>query len=232
MGVAVAVGCGPTVADSGGDGSDGDSAAETGASTQTSTSTSGEAGTGVGSTSAVETSTTTPQESITDPYMPTVSGSTGSSGSGFEVSSSAGDTSGSTTGAACEDAGVYRAVQIIGALNRVRIYRRDDDAMRCDWMSIASPMEGSQYDVPVTRSWGLEQAFWNSDPSSCDDDDPSPGGASSVPDISGTIDIEFDSMAWPCTLDLDLTLQLISDPDPPWFVELCQQRIQVEGCEP
>ncbi len=229
----VGLGCGPTVSDSdsGQDGSDAEGSTSPTSGPTTSGSTSSDAGTGVGSTGVAETVATTPGESITDPYMPTVSGS-GSSGSGSDVSSSSSDTSTSTTAADCEDAGTYHALRMIGALDRVRIFRRDDAGMRCDWLTLAWPTEGSQYDVPVVESWGLEQASWNSDPTSCDTDDPFVEEGTPVPDVSGTVDIVFDGEGWPCTIDLDLTLQLVADPDPPWFVEMCGQQIAVEGCTP
>lgn len=235
LAAAMLLGCGPTVSDSGqggsDDGSDADGSTAATSGPATSGATSADAGTGVGSTTVTETVTTTPQESITDPYMPTVSGSTGSTGPGVEVSSSSGETS-STTAAECDDSATYRAVPIIGALDRVRIFRRDDAAMRCDWLTLVWPAEVSQYDVPVVDSWGLEQASWNTEPASCDTEDPFIEGGTPVPDISGTVGIEFDGDGWPCTLDIDLTLQLIENPDPPSYVEMCQQQVVVEGCQP
>ena len=215
--VLVAVACGPT---SGSD--DGDSSG-TGGSSQGGDSSSDE---GQSDTGGIDSSGTVGGGSET-----AAPGDTGeSTGETGTPSTTSAETSGGSTGAVqCDDGSSYRAAMFFGGLDRITIYRRDDALGTCVWMTLAAPLDQSEYEVETTVPWALEQVWRNEDPASCDTADPGAAGQTSVPDAWGTIAVQTEP-AGACTADVDVELQLLENPDPGVVVELCAEAIAIEGC--
>jgi hypothetical protein len=125
-------------------------------------------------------------------------------------------------------------VFIPGGLDRIRIFRRDDAANTCVWMTLAWPGGVSQYDVEVTgaNEWTVEGVSRNDDASSCDGDFPGSIEDIPVPDATGEAILSGeDPSGLPCEVGVDVTLQLVPNPDPPAYVSLCAQSLDLGLCE-
>lgn len=156
----------------------------------------------------------------------------GGDSTGADPASTTSDASaGDSTGAAlCEDPSLYRGVYMPGGLDRIRLYRRSDEENTCYWMTLVAPFEQVVYEAEVTPPWVLQEIFWNMSAESCDELDPSGAEANFVPDATGTIVVTDGPAGAPCSVSLDLQLQLLANPDPPVFVPMCQDVIRLEGC--
>jgi hypothetical protein len=215
-------GCGPAVSNSEEGGTDGNSgsgdagASMTGRQTTTTTGSTTTAG-GTGGTTAASTA---------DPST------TGSDSTDPTSSSSADATTDPSSGTrACAEDDAYRGALIIGGVDRIRIFRRDDVADTCTWLTlVALPGGESTYDVDATTPWVLESAAWNEVADSCDSDFPGEAGENPIPDAWGTIELEQASPQLPCFAHVDVQLQLLFNPDPAVIVEMCQSMIVLSDC--
>lgn len=181
------------------------------------------------STTASTTSTT--GQPSTSSGGPADTGDPSDAGSGTAgPDSTSADTTAETGTGACAEAD-YRGALIIGGIDRVRIFRRDDAAGTCTWLTLAAVPGGeSPYDVDAPTPWVLESAAWNDAPESCETNFPAEAGEVLIPDAWGTIDLHPPAPALPCLADIDVQLQLLENPDPPVFIELCQTMIPLDGC--
>jgi hypothetical protein len=178
---------------------------------------------------ASTTSTTSQPSTTSAGPLDTGDPSDAGSGTADPASSTSADTSETGAGACAEDG--YRGALIIGGIDRVRIFRRDDAAKTCTWLTLAAlPGGESPYDVDATTPWVLESAAWNDAPESCETNFPAESGEVLVPDAWGTIDLQPPAPALPCLADVDVQLQLLENPDPPVFIELCHTMITLDGC--
>jgi hypothetical protein len=138
---------------------------------------------------------------------------------------------GSTGALACDGGDGYRAAMIIGGVDRIRLFFRNDAASTCTWLTLAwNPGGGSPYAATATDPWTLETAAWNNVPEACDDDFPGKLGENYIPDAVGTIDLEQPSPQQPCSIAVDVQLQLLENPDPPVFVDFCHPMLTVGDC--
>ncbi|HWB76021.1 MAG TPA: hypothetical protein VG755_13725 [Nannocystaceae bacterium] len=115
------------------------------------------------------------------------------------------DTSGESSGSSGD--AVYGAVAVIGALDRIRITKRDDAMGTCVFLTVVRPDGGGQYDVTVTRPWQVESVGANDVPESCDSDNPPMSGFETATAAAGSIDLyDVGANGWPCTIDIAVEL--------------------------
>lgn len=215
--------CGPSVDNDAQAGTGGGS--NSGSTTGSMTSGSSSNGTAATTTATTLASTTRAEASSTG----TSASSTGTAGAAVSTGDAMGEESTGT--AACGQEAEYRAEELIGALDRVQIFRTDPTSGECIVLTIASPMEFSEYDVQTTRPWALERALVSANPSDCDPA-MTTDGFSPIPDAEGTIEVSLNPDGRPCALAVDVTVQLLATPDPPVYVEFCHPEISVGDCVP
>ena len=119
------------------------------------------------------------------------------------------DTSSESGGGSTSSSGdaVYGAVAVIGALDRIRITKRDDSVGTCVFLTVVRPGGLAQFDVTVTRTWQVESIGANDVPESCDSDNPPMSGFETATAASGTIDLyDVGGNGWPCTIDIAVEL--------------------------
>lgn len=219
------VACGPSVDDDPQAGTGGVSSS--GSTTGSMTSGSSSDWTSATTTATATATTLASATSATDPSTDTSASTTDADTETVSTSDETGDDS--TGAAVCGQDAEYRAAELIGALDRVQIFRTNPISGECVLLTIASPMEFSEYDVETTRPWALERALVSADPSDCDNP-VSTAGFSSIPDAEGTIEVSLDTDGRPCALAVDVTLQLLKKPAPPVYVEFCHPEISVGDC--
>lgn len=219
------VACGPSVEDDPQAGTGGGSSS----GNTTGSMTSGSSSDGTSTTATATATTLATATSATDPTTEPSASTTGTDGATISTSDETGEDS---TGAeVCGQDADYRAAELIGALDRVQIFRTNPTSGECIVLTIASPMEFSEYDVETTRPWALERALVSANPSDCGQMAITEG-FSPIPDAEGTIEVSLNPDGRPCALAVDVTLQLLANPDPPVYVEFCHPEISVGDCVP
>jgi hypothetical protein len=127
----------------------------------------------------------------------------------------------------------YRAVALIGGLNRVRVMKRNDDDDTCTYVSLVEPaFKGTFGDVDVTDPWGVEYAGITDSAAACDSDNPVMFGGSAATDGQGTVGLENVGMAAiPCVVDIDVTFTFDDAiPALPEMDDMNATDIPVQGC--
>jgi hypothetical protein len=170
---------------------------------------------GSGSTSSGNASS---EDSSTSSNDTTTTGNTSSSGSSGSSSS---DGSGTATGPNGD--GIYAAIAIPGGLDRIRVTKRNDDDGTCTWAVLVTPSNGGVFAVTVTDPWTVESMGTNNDPDSCDDNPPV--ATEDATSATGTIDLDGVMTVFPCTVDIDVTIDFPSDE-----VAMIADDIPVTGC--
>lgn len=174
-------------------------ASTTDPSTSTTASTTDPSTTEPTTTSESTTTDATTTESSTDP-----DGSSTEASTEPESSSSSDGSSSSDTG---DDGAIYRAVALIGGLNRVRIFKRNDADDLCTFVSLVDPSFGAFGSIDVTQPWGVEYAGITDSAAACDSDNPLMFGSDEATDGDGAIDLADVGMGGvPCTVDIDVSL--------------------------
>ncbi len=146
-----------------------------------------------------------------------------------DTSSDDGTEDGSSTGASGE--AEYRAVAVIGALDRIRITKHDLASDRCSWITLVAPSSPGQYDVDTPRGWSVEQIAITDDGDACESD--SPGMFESEPATSATGAIEFGEpgIVYPCLVSPAVDAAFAGRlPGIPPMDAFAATDIPVEGC--
>lgn len=175
--------------------------------------TSGSSGSGVSvsSTSAAATSSSadgTAEATSLD------AGSDASSSSDSDVTTAADGSGGSDTTAAesssTGDPGnvEYSAQALIGALDRILVFREDLDEDRCTWIILVSPGFAGPYDdVSTPKGWSVQSIQANDVGEACGSPSPSMFGAETATAAEGTIELGAvgPSGVYPCDVTVDVT---------------------------
>jgi hypothetical protein len=135
------------------------------------------------------------------------------------------------------DGGVdeYRAVAVIGGLDRLFITKTNRRDNRCTALLLVSPSMMVRFNVSTPAGWSLSSAFMTDRASDCDAPRTPAGRIASARDATGTVSFEppASGATFPCTVDVTATLRF--RPQPSWgpaVDDLRAQAIRVEGACP
>ena len=149
------------------------------------------------------------------------SGSSGSgatagstSGASSDTATMDGDTTGSSTGGESDGTSSggqgnveYSAQVLIGALDRILVFKEDLDADRCTWIVLVSPAIGGAYDVTTPANWSVEQINISDVGDACGSPSPAMFGAEAATSAEGTIELGAigGTGVYPCDVTVDVT---------------------------
>ncbi len=102
--------------------------------------------------------------------------------------------------------GVYSAMAMPGALDRIRINKANLDDNRCTWIVLAAPPGPSFFPgITVPVGWSVESVFINDIAAACDSDNPVMFGSELAIDANGAVMFGMigGTGIYPCTIDID-----------------------------
>lgn len=176
----------------------------------------GDGGSASGTSNSASGAITADASSSADGSAGTDSGATVGSTSG-ESSGTAtmdGDTTGSSTGGESEGTSSggqgnveYSAQALVGALDRILVFKEDLDADRCTWIVLVSPAIGGAYDVTTPANWSVEQIEISDVGDACGSPSPGMFGAEAATSAEGTIELGAigGTGVYPCDVSVDVT---------------------------
>lgn len=196
-------------------------------------------GPGASATSAAQTSAETGEGSVgpdpddsggTTVTVATTSDGGGTTDGGATTDGSSGTDGGSTTG---EGNVVYTAEALVGALDRIRIFKEDLDADRCTWIVLVSPSIGGAYAVTTPEGWGVEQIDISDVGATCGSRSPGMFGAEAATAATGSIELGAigPTGVYPCDVTVNVTAEFAGVlPGIPASDVLDAVQIPVDGC--
>lgn len=222
-------GCDPDVPCAAGTGTDSGSASGSGSATSSGDPDGTDSATGgVTITSAGDDSTAGGTSDGTSEAGDTSQGSDTSEGGSDTASSSEGTES---TGA--QGNVVYTAEAVIGALDRIRVFKEDLDADRCTWITLVSPAIAEQYEVTTPEGWAVESIQASDVGDACGSESPAMFGAEVATSAEGTVELGAagPSGVYPCDVTVDVTASFAGIlPGVPPVDVLDASAIPVDGC--
>lgn len=160
---------------------------------------------------------------------------TGATDTGAGSSTGAADSSSSESesGTGAQGNVVYTAHALIGALDRIRVFKEDLDADRCTWIVLVSPAIGGTLDVTTPEGWSVESIQASDVGAACGSRSPAMFGAESATSAEGSIELGAvgPSGVYPCEVTVDVTASFAGIlPGVPPIDVLAAAGIPVDGC--
>jgi hypothetical protein len=183
---------------------------------------------GVTSTSAADDSSSEGTAAATSEDGDTSEGS-GTSEAGSDTASSSEGTE--STGA--QGNVVYTAEAVIGALDRIRVFKEDLDEDRCTWLTLVAPAIAGQYEVTTPEGWAVESIQASDVGDACGSRSPAMFGAEVATSAEGTVELGAvgPSGVYPCDVTVDVTANFAGIlPGVPPVDVLDASAIPVDGC--
>ena len=150
-------------------------------------------------------------------------------GTDADTTSAASTGDDTSTGASGE--AEYRAVALVGALDRVRIFKHDLASDRCTTLTIVFPGSPGQYEVDTPRGWSVEHVAISDVPDACVSGDPTVFDGEAATAATGTIEFGDVGVVYPCLVSLDVDAAFAGRlPGIPPMDSLSATDIPVEGC--
>lgn len=207
-------------------------AADTGGGTSGDSGASAASGMSMSSTSAAATSSSadgTAEATSLDASSDGSSSGDGEATAADASSGSAGESSGTGAGANV----VYSAQALIGALDRILVFREDLDEDRCSWIILVSPDVGVPYDVTTPKNWAVQSIEASDVGDACGSQSPGMFGSEAATAAEGTIELGAPGGAgvYPCDVSVDVTAMFAGAlPDVPPSEVFDAVAIPVTGC--
>jgi hypothetical protein len=149
--------------------------------------------------------------------------------SGADTTNAASTGDDTSTGASGE--AEYRALALVGALDRVRIFKHDLASDRCTTLTVVLPGSPGPYDVDTPRGWSVEHVAISDVPDACVSADPTVFDGEPATAATGAIEFGDVGVVYPCLVSLDVDAAFAGRlPGIPPMDSLSATDIPVEGC--
>lgn len=126
----------------------------------------------------------------------------------------------------------YRAVAIVGGLDRIRIFKHDLVADHCTWITLVAPSLPSRFDVTTPEGWSVESIAISDMGDACDSDTPDMFGAETATSAMGAIEFGNPGVVYPCLVSPDVEAAFAGVlPGIPPTDDVVASDIPVEGVE-